>query len=216
MMVKLIGLIMVVLLAIGCLHQAGSGNSAIDSPIHPLPSARVIKMSSPIAGLDYFQLFAAGQGAKLLETQASITNLEQFVRSPEGTPYDRVIVAQLLYNHQGHFLLSNSEMAELHAAAIGQAPMHNPWGLPGEPVDFGAALLKLGDSLEPAFKPLLENSTLLKYFGSEEPTLASMYKYRVSDLAAGLIAVHQGISLIDHRDPKIRDQWIRENVEPLP
>ena len=169
-------------------------------------------MSSPIAGLDYPELFAMKQGAHLLETQG-IPKLEAFVRDPSGDAYDRVLVAELLHQHQQRYLLSNGEMAQLHGSAIVQARMHNPWGLPGEPLDFGEELLKLGDPVEAALRPLLQNPTPLRYIGSEEPTLAKMHKYRVADLAAGLLSTHQGIRFINDRDPAARDRWIKEQFK---
>ena len=172
---------------------------------------RLKQMPSPITGLDYPQLFAMGEGARLLATQESIARLEDFVQNPAGNPYERVLVAELLHNHQGQYLLDKTTMAQLHAEAIANALIHNPWGLPGEPIDFGDALLNLGDPIEEALQPLLKNTTMLRYIGSEEPTLAKMYKYRVCDLAVGILAVHKNIPFIDNRDPAIRDQWIRDN-----
>lgn len=168
-------------------------------------------MSSPIAGLDYPELFAMQQGAQLLEQQG-IPKLEAFVRDPAGDAYDRVLVAELLHQRQQPYGLSNAEMAALHAAAITQARMHNPWGLPGEPSDFGEAVLKLGEEVETALQPLLKDTTLLVYIGSEEPTIASMYKYRVADLAAGLLAARKKIAFINSRDPAARDRWIEANL----
>lgn len=168
-------------------------------------------MSSPISGLDYPQLFASKQGTQLLEAQG-IPKLEAFVRDPAGSAYDRLLVAELLHHHQQPYPLNAREMAQLHADAIVHARMHNPWGLPGEPLDFGEALVKLGAPADEALRPLLHNSTPLRYIGSEEPTLADLYQYRVADLAAGLLAARRNLRLIDARDPAVRDQWIKDNL----
>jgi hypothetical protein len=239
---RLIAVISVVALAVGCRPQsvpqgtsvlqrtsvpqgttppqglaAGSQpdqlNTAEAQPA-PSPAAteRSAQMTSPIAGLDYAQLFAMGEGARLLAKPDMIPRLEAFVRDPAGNPYERVLVAELLHKQQGRYLLDKSAMANLHAQAIAQAPMHNPWGLPGEPIDFGQALLDLGTPIEEALQPLLKNTTPLRYVGSEEPTIARLYKYRVADLAAGILAARRGIPFVDNQDPAVRDAWIREHL----
>jgi hypothetical protein len=168
-------------------------------------------MSSPITGLDYPELFASKRGIQLLETKG-ITQLEAFVRNPDGDAYDRLLVAELLHRHNQPYPLDTTGMAHLHAKAISQARIHNPWGLPGEPLEFGETLLALGDPTEVALYPLLQNQMPLRYIGSEEPTLAKMYNYRVADLAAGLLAVCKGLRFINARDPAVRDQWIKGNL----
>ena len=103
--------------------------------------------------------------------------------------------------------MDDRALALLHAQAMPGATEHNPWGLPGTaPGPLGVSLLSLGAHAEEALRPLLVDQTPLNYFGSEEPTLASMYHYRVADLAAWLLARQQG------REFKIGRASCRERV----
>jgi len=209
---KIVVFSLVTLITSGCWQNSATTVEAV--PVNTTDSYKtkgIVKMSSPIQGLDYPELFAMGEGTRLLATQESIAKLEAFVRDSSANPYERLLVAELLHSKQGTYLLDNKEMANLHAQAIVHARMHNPWGLPGEPIAFGDSLLTLGASVEEALRPLLDNKTELIYFGSEEPTIASMYDYRIADLAAGILAARKGIAFIDNRNQEARDQWIREN-----
>ena len=202
---------LILILGLGCSHLNASESVQGNLVDRTSEVEIMVTPSSPIDSLDYPQLFAMGMGEQLLSSDEKVTQLEIFVRNAANAPYERLLAAELLYRKQGYYQLDVAAMAELHAEAIKNARMHNPWGLPGEPYDFGESLLSLGETVESALKPLLTDTNKLVYFGSEEPTIAKMYNYRVADLAASLLAAKFGIPFIDNRNSAERDEWIKEN-----
>lgn len=83
------------------------------------------------------------------------------------------------------------QAALVYATAIQKLGWHNAFELPGS-IRSGIAsrnLLALGTDAVAALRPLLHDQRLLRYEGSEEPTLSRLRGYRVADLAGALLGV---------------------------
>lgn len=97
-------------------------------------------------------------------------------------------------------------VARVLAEAIPMDKIHNRWGLPGNFVGrTGSFLIALPSGVEAALAPLMTDNRKLAIAGSETATVNEMNGYRVSDLAAYLIAQHRGLQWKDSRDPAVRD-----------
>ena len=98
-------------------------------------------------------------------------------------------------------------IAEVMADAIGADQLHNRWGVPGHFVGrSGRDLLSIGRGVDEALTPLLDDGRPLAIVGSETATVSEQAGYRISDLAAYLIATHRGEAWADDPDPAVRDR----------
>ena len=100
-------------------------------------------------------------------------------------------------------------VADVLADALARDPIHNRWGLPGEFTGrFGKQLLALQAEGEAALRRLLNDNRSLNIVGSEAATVNSKARYRVSDLAAWLLASAYGVPWSNNPDPGVRDAEI--------
>ena len=98
-------------------------------------------------------------------------------------------------------------MAEVQAEAIRRADDASAWSLPPDVTSsvLSRHLVVLGRRALPALRPLLDDLRPLPIAGSETSAIAARRKYRIADLAAGLIAVIAGVPFQDGATPADRD-----------
>jgi len=98
-------------------------------------------------------------------------------------------------------------MAAVHAEALRTTEDAGAWALPPDVTSSAVSrhLIILGRRALPALRPLLDDGRALSYDGSEISAIASLRRYRVGDLAAGLIAVIVGQPYQDATTPAERD-----------
>lgn len=103
-------------------------------------------------------------------------------------------------------------MAAVQSQAIRDADDAGLWGLPPDVTSSAVSrhLIVLGPRALPYLRPLLDDKNELPYAGSEIAAIAALRQYRVSDLAAGLIAVILGVPYQDAETPAERDRQIDE------
>lgn len=101
-------------------------------------------------------------------------------------------------------------MAAVQAEAIRSTDDAGLWGLPPDVTASALSrhLVVLGRRVVPQLQPLLDDHRDLPIEGSESSAIASLRGYRISDLAAGLIAVIVGDDYVDgasaaDRDPQL-------------
>lgn len=100
-------------------------------------------------------------------------------------------------------------VAQVMADAIAADGIHNRWGLPGHAVGrSGADLLSIGDGVEDALEPLLDDQRRLSIDGGESATVADTHAWRIADLAGYLLAQRRGEAWKDDPDPAVRDAEI--------
>jgi hypothetical protein len=137
-------------------------------------------------------LFTTAEMAKLAAVPSSEQTLLQLVREPPNET-TRFIAAEALV--EGNWSGWRNDAANRRAVAnaltnaMANDRSHNRWGLPGSFVGpFGKCLLSLGTEAQVELAAMLSDSRPLNIEGSEAATLNSQGKFRVSDLAAWLIA----------------------------
>ncbi len=98
-------------------------------------------------------------------------------------------------------------MASVQAEAIRTAEDASLWGLPPDVTasEVSRHLVVLGRRVLPHLRPLLDDARELPIAGSETSAIAALHQYRVSDLAAGLIAVIVGTPYQNGKTPAERD-----------
>lgn len=138
-------------------------------------------------------LFSASDMSKLEAVPSSEDGLLQLVRDSNSDQTIRFLAAEALA--EGNWSAWRSVVAKRQAVAnvltnaLANDRTHNRWGLPGSFVGpFGGRLLSLGAEAETALEAFRRDDRPLHITGSEAATLNSQADYRVSDLAAWLIA----------------------------
>jgi hypothetical protein len=103
-------------------------------------------------------------------------------------------------------------IAAVHVEAIRTAEHGEPWGLPPDVTASAISrhLIVLGRRVLPQLRPLLDDHRELPYLGSETSAIASLRGYRVSDVAAGLIAVIVGAPYQNAQKPADRDPQLAQ------
>ncbi len=103
-------------------------------------------------------------------------------------------------------------MAAVQSQAIRDAEDAGLWGLPPDVTSSSVSrhLIVLGPRALPHLRPLLGDASELPYASSEISAIAALRQYRVSDLAAALIAVILGAPYQDAQTPAGRDPQITE------
>ena len=103
-------------------------------------------------------------------------------------------------------------IATVQAEALRTTDDAGIWGLPPDVVqsEVSRHLIIVGRRALPQLRPLLDDLRLLPYAGSEISAVASLKKYRVADLAAGLLAVILGAPYQDDRAPTVRDAQLAD------
>jgi hypothetical protein len=101
-------------------------------------------------------------------------------------------------------------IASVQAEAIRTAEVGDLWSLPPSVTASHVArhLIVLGRRILPQLKPLLDDPRELPYLGSETSAIASLRKYRVSDLVAAIVTTITGIAYQDDPAQASRDQQI--------
>jgi len=160
-------------------------------------------------------LFSDDSMSKLAALPSSEEQLLTVVRDPISDQALRFVAAEALV--EGNWTDWRSDSAKRRAVAdslanaIPQDRIHNRWGLPGSFVGpFGERLLSLGAEAEAALVPLLDDTRPLHIVGSEAATLNSQSQFRVSDLAAWLIAASRHSPWQADGTPAERDNAIAD------
>jgi len=158
-------------------------------------------------------LFSGDDMSKLAELPSSEAQLLRLVRDPNSGQGVRFVAAEALV--EGNWTAWRNDAANLRAVAevlanaMANDRIHNRWGLPGSFVGpFGKRLLAVGTEAEAALVPLLSDARPLHIVGSEAATLNSQANFRVSDLAAWLIATSRKIPWQPSQVPGERDAAI--------
>jgi hypothetical protein len=109
--------------------------------------------------------------------------------------------------------------AQVLAATLAGHAQLNDFGYldPGGSYDGPAAhaLLELGQAAVPALRPLLDDSSPAFLSGSEEATMAELYRYRRMDFAARYLQQILGEDAPFDKDPARRDEAIAALREKL-
>ena len=156
----------------------------------------------------YENLFSQGEAARVLSRSNVETELSSVVAASDVEPKLRVLAHELLIE-AGQSI--RSELAESYCGALPGSFLHNWWGMPGQYLGrLGHTMVAFGQSAIPCLTRLLDDQRLLGYFGSEEPTLSQEMQYRVSDLAAYLVAQILGVPYRDAERSEERDKFIAE------
>ena len=158
-------------------------------------------------------LFTAADMAKLAAIPSSEQGLLQVVGDVSSDENARFIAAGALVegNWMGWRNDASNRRAVAHVLvnAMAQDPTHNRWGLPGSFVGpFGKRLLSLGVEAEGELIALLSDSRPLNIEGSQAATLNSQFKFRLSALAAWLVADARHIPWQPSSSPSERDAEI--------
>jgi len=158
-------------------------------------------------------LFSEGEMSKLAALPSSEEGLLELVRDANSGENVRFVAAEALvegkWSRWRDDAATRRPVADVLADAMAGDRVHNRWGLPGSFVGpFGKRLLSLGAEAEAALVPLLSDARSLHIVGSEAATLNSEANFRVSDLAAYLIASARQISWQPSPSPGERDTEI--------
>jgi hypothetical protein len=132
---------------------------------------------------------------------------------PKAPDLARFLAAEIIFYRQA---MSPSEeqkrqLAAVYAKALAGnfTGMANTWGLPDVVRGLaGEHFVDLGEAAIPALATLLDDTKRVYYAGSQEPTLANSYGYRVKDLAAFYIGKIRNVPFPLDEDPAKRDQDI--------
>lgn len=181
-----------------------------------MSEASVATLVSCLQALDYARLFLfaetneqhrlwdGGRQKDLLVVVALDAKL------PAGP---RFLASEMLAEHAPAWPDSTlaSTLGPVYAQVLsqGSAANGNSWGLPGvAPGAVARHVLRLGQEAASAFVPLLDDSTGVRFEGSEEATLGNAFGYRVKDIAASLIAALRQLPFAIDHDPNRRDAAI--------
>jgi hypothetical protein len=146
--------------------------------------------------------------------------LLEIVRQPAQALARRYAAVEALAQGRWMSWTSSPEDSRAAARVLAQAMAadrsHNHWGLPGAYMGRPAKILAaLPTGVVESLAPLLSDSRPLTIYGSEAATSQSLARYRISDLAAYLIANHLGRPWTDNPDPAVRDIEIARLREQL-
>jgi len=158
-------------------------------------------------------LFSGDDMSKLAELPSSEEQLLRLVRDLDSGQGIRFVAAEALVEGNWKDWREDAgvrgAVADVLANAMANDRTHNRWGLPGSFVGpFGKRLLAVGTEAEAALVPLLSDARPLHIVGSEAATLNSQANFRVSDLAAWLIATSRKIPWQPSQVPGERDAAI--------
>lgn len=105
-----------------------------------------------------------------------------------------------------------SALATVQTEALRTADDAGLWGLPPDVTASAIArhLILVGPRALPHLRPLLDDVRLAPYEGSETSSLAALRHYRVSDVAAALVAVIVGAPYRDAPTPAERDTQVAQ------
>lgn len=146
-------------------------------------------------------LFAAGDIAELRAAPGAEAALEAILQD-ESQPLELRLAALEAMHQTGwtHWQTAEPRAAsKVLVAAMPKDGSHNRWGLPGHFIGrLGKLLLSLPDA-EESLQKLLQDQSVLTIIGSESATIQQSERYRISDLAAYLIASKRGVSWRDDR-----------------
>ena len=142
--------------------------------------------------------------------------LESVLNDPRAAARARFIAAEVLFAKDFSFIdrTSRDGLAKLYAEALvkhytGQA---NAWGLLWDGNDAGTAggrFILLGDDAIPALVALLDDATVVDWYGgSEDATVGNGHKYRIKDFAAFYLGRIVAKPIAFHADPASRDHEI--------
>lgn len=154
----------------------------------------------------------------MLELEAlpsSEERLLRMVRDRQSDPTIRFLAAEALAEGNWPDWRGDADqrqaVADVLVRALANDRSHNRWGLPGSFTGpFGDRLLSLGAEAQTALDALLEDRRPLHITGSEAATLNAQARFRVSDLAAWLIATARQIPWQPADNPAARDRAIAD------
>lgn len=128
----------------------------------------------------------------------------------------RFLAAEILADWAPEWVPTGSErtVADLYVRALReQVVPANSWGLPGTVGSAGGHLLALGDVVHEALLPALHDEAPVAFSGSREVSVGRRAKWRVSDVAATLLASASGRQFPAEESPARRDAVIAQLQE---
>ena len=171
------------------------------------------KTLSELTFLDVFQRIDRPALENLWNRGRARRALEAVVMDTAAAPRASFLAAEILFHKVPGYPpeSSRARLAEIYAAALANdyTGMANPWGLPGRADgDTAAHAARIGEPAAAALRKLLDDRRAVYYCGSQEATFGNRYRYRVRDLAAGLVARVRNLPFQPDEDPELRDQAI--------
>jgi hypothetical protein len=150
---------------------------------------------------------------QLSAIRAAESSLLALVADHSAPPDRRFVAAEALFEEGYSDWRAKPEarrdVADVLANALARDSVHNRWGLPGEFVgSFGKNLLAVEPESDEPLRGLLDDNRPLSIVGSEAATLNTQAGYRVSDLAAWLLASAHHLPWKNDPDPHVRDAEI--------
>jgi hypothetical protein len=183
-------------------------------------SPTLSKKLSELTFLDVFQRLDRPALESLWNRGRARNALESIVKDTSAEPRAGFLAAEILFQKVPGYPPETlrARLAEIYAAALANdyTVMANPWGLPGLPDGETAQhAVQIGETAVPALRRLLEDRRVVYYSGSKEATFGNRYRYRVKDLAAGLLARIRNLPFQPDEDPELRDQAIERLASML-
>jgi hypothetical protein len=162
-----------------------------------------------LANVSIHDVLSASEMPKELQRHDAAEALARMVASKNVSPEQRVLANELLAEIGQKSPTDEATLVDAYCRALPTAGPHNWWGMPGAYVErLGATLIAFGDRAVPCLVRLLDDGAPIGYFGSEDPTLNHMRRYRVRDLAAYFLSEIKHLPYHDGPDPATRDRFI--------
>jgi hypothetical protein len=176
-------------------------------------SPALSKKLSELTFLDVFQRLDRPALESLWNRGRARPTLEAIVRDTAVEPHAGFLAAEILFHKVPGYPPETlrARLAEIYAAALANdyTGMANPWGLPGlSDGETAQHAVQIGETAVPPLRKLLDDRRAVYYSGSQEATFGNRYRYRVKDLAAGLLTRIRNLPFQPDEDPELRDQAI--------
>lgn len=157
-----------------------------------------------------------GDDARGVWDEAGQEPLSDLALDPTQSTEARFLAAELLADRAPEWVPTGSEraIADLYVKALmEQVVPANSWGLPGTVGPAGEHFLALGDVVNEALLPALGDGAPVAFSGSREVSAGRRAKWRVSDVAAALLASASGRQFPADETPARRDTLIAQFQE---
>ncbi|SET51934.1 hypothetical protein SAMN05216326_13227 [Nitrosomonas marina] len=180
----------------------------------------------------YVKLFLLGDESALKSIWRDGNNrayLERIVQDKQFEDIARVVASEILYKEKPDYPPSEYDdaLAYVYSQALRMTGnndvlvsklMGNQWGFLYHDDELGDAgreilgrhLMATGNKSIPYLIPLLDDTNLILYEGSQEATLGNSFGYRVKDAAAYYIAKLLGIDIRFYQQIEDRDKEIKK------
>jgi hypothetical protein len=196
----------------------------------PAPARDLTALARRVHDLGYLELFQRMEYTHVDELwKTSAADLDALVRDASQDHLARFLAAEILFLRSPGYPPADARavLAPLYAEALVQTGARsggwglagNMWGFLYERDDLGSAgehVMAIGADMVPALRPLLDNTDVILYEGSQEATLGNSLRYRVKDVAAYFIGRLTKTPVAFHPAPADRDRELAKLAKSLP